>query len=133
MCGARRRNCRPRWGAKKFEKRSDIASVKRIIATEDEISNSIFPGDPKKSWNRDQLGPIYIPKEGKTIPLNAENISFYKRIIEVYEGSEMGIENKVSTNGTQVLINGEPAKEYTFKQNYYWMMGDNRHNSHFYP
>ncbi len=61
--------------------------------------------------------------------LTAESMPFYKRIIETYEGSEMGINNKLSLNGTQVLLNGQPTNSYTFKQNYYWMMGDNRHNS----
>ena len=115
--------------AKQYEKRSDIASVKRMIDSVGIAEAKIFPNDSKKSWNKDQLGPIYIPEEGKTIELTADNISFYKRIIEVYEGSEIGTENKVSINGTQVLINGKPTKKYTFKQNYYWMMGDNRHNS----
>ena len=55
--------------------------------------------------------------------------SLYRRIIEVYEGLEMGYDNKLSVSGTQVLLNGEPIESYTFKQDYYWMMGDNRHNS----
>ena len=75
------------------------------------------------------MGPIYIPEAGKTIDLTLGNIDFYKRIIETYEGEEMGAEAKVSINGNQILINGAPTSKYTFKQNYYWMMGDNRHNS----
>ena len=61
--------------------------------------------------------------------MDLKSFSLYRRIIEVYEGSEMGIDNKLSVNGNQVLLNGEPLDSYTFKQNYYWMMGDNRHNS----
>ena len=56
-------------------------------------------------------------------------MSLYKRIIEVYEGSEMGLDNKITLSGTQVLLNGAPLTEYTFLQDYYWMMGDNRNNS----
>ena len=58
-----------------------------------------------------------------------ENLPLYKRLIEVYEGREIGVLNKLTTNGTQVLLNGEPIDQYTFLQDYYWMMGDNRHNS----
>ncbi len=75
------------------------------------------------------MGPIFIPKKGTTTKLNLETLPFYKRLIEVYEGSELGIENKLSVNGTQVLLNGQPTDTYTFKMDYYWMMGDNRHNS----
>ena len=72
---------------------------------------------------------FYIPKKDATININQENLPLYKRIIEVYEGKEMGLDNKISLNGTNVLLNGSPLTQYTFKQNYYWMMGDNRHNS----
>lgn len=88
-----------------------------------------FPHDSRYSWNSSHYGPIYIPKEGVTVTINPESIPFYKRIIEVYEGSELGIENTISVSGTQVLLNGSPLTSYTFKQNYYWMMGDNRNNS----
>ena len=81
------------------------------------------------NWNHDQMGPIYIPEAGKTIAITPQSLPFYKRIIEVYEGSEMGLDRKISVNGKQVLLNNEPLNEYTFQQNYYFMMGDNRHNS----
>ncbi|WP_010180253.1 signal peptidase I [Aquimarina agarilytica] len=115
--------------AKRFAKRKDVASIERIISPKGEKEPKIFPNNGKLDWNKDQMGPIYIPEEGKSVNLTPENIDFYKRIIEVYEGKEMGIENKVSLNGSQVLINNTPTTSYTFKQDYYWMMGDNRHNS----
>lgn len=112
-----------------FEKRSEVASIKKDITPKGEGNKSVFPNNGLGNWNKDQFGPIYIPEEGKTINLNTENIALYKGIIEIYEGEEMGVEAKVTLNGSQVLINGVPTKTYTFKQNYYWMMGDNRHNS----
>ena len=115
--------------AKNLEEKSAITSVEPIIAPKGEKESKIFPNNGKLNWNKDQMGPIYIPEEGKSVNLTPENIDFYKRIIEVYEGEEMGIANKVSLNGSQVLINNTPTTSYTFKQDYYWMMGDNRHNS----
>ena len=76
-----------------------------------------------------QIASVYIPKKGTTTPTTTENIPLYKRLIEVYEGEEMGNPRKVSINGNQVLLDGQPLTSYTFKQDYYWMMGDNRHNS----
>ena len=89
----------------------------------------IFPNNGKVNWNRDQMGPFYIPEAEKTIKITQDNIDLYKRVIEVYEGSEMGIDNEITFNGSTILLNGNPLTEYTFKQNYYWLMGDNRHNS----
>lgn len=106
-----------------------IKTLERRISPEDQKTASLFPNDKKKRYNLDYFGPIYIPEEGKTVEITPESLPFYRRIIEVYEGSEMGIENKISLNGTQVLLNGQALDSYTFKQNYYWMMGDNRHNS----
>ena len=82
-----------------------------------------FPQNPMYPWNYDQMGPIYIPEEGATVPLNLKSLPLYKKIITEYEG------NTLSVNGNQVLINGEVSDSYTFKQDYYWMMGDNRDHS----
>ncbi len=90
---------------------------------------SIFPHNDLYAWNTTFFGPIYIPEAGKTVDITPESIPFYKRIIEVYEGSEMGNERKITQSGNQVLLNGNPLTEYTFQQDYYWMMGDNRNNS----
>ncbi len=85
----------------------------------------LFPHDPKNfpSWSVDDYGPIYIPKAGATAQINRSNIALYKRIISNYEGNELSI------SGNDIIINGKKANSYTFKQNYYWAMGDNRHNS----
>ncbi len=82
-----------------------------------------FPFREEFKWNRDNYGPIWIPKMGTTVTLTLQNLPLYERIIHAYEGNEL----KVS--GNQILINGKPVTSYTFKMNYYWMMGDNRHNS----
>jgi len=85
----------------------------------------LFPHDPKNfpDWSVDNFGPLWIPAEGATVELNEKNISLYRRVIDVYEN------NDVEIRGGQMFINGEAANNYTFKQNYYWAMGDNRHNS----
>jgi signal peptidase I len=88
------------------------------------VNKMIFPRNSRFKWTEDMFGPLWIPKKGVSIPLNEENIIKYRRAIETYEGNEFAIQ----ANGT-VLINGTPATTYTFKMNYYWMMGDNRHNS----
>jgi signal peptidase I len=85
---------------------------------------AIFPYDSTNfQWNEDNFGPLVIPKKGVTIPISIKNISLYTRIIEVYEN------NKLKIEGDKIYINGKEVKQYTFKMNYYWMMGDNRHNS----
>lgn len=100
----------------------NTAGVTEVIKTIDTKGDSrIFPHT--KAWSQDNLGPIYIPEEGKTVELNKETLPFYKRIITEYE------HNDLKVNGDEIRINGQVAKDYTFKQNYYWMMGDNRHNS----
>lgn len=82
-----------------------------------------FPGNPRFKWNEDNFGPLIVPKKGWTVKLDSTTIPLYKRAIEIYEG------NKFEQNGEQVLLNGKPTDSYTFKMDYYWMMGDNRHNS----
>ena len=86
-----------------------------------EKARGIFPDT--KNWNADNYGPIYIPKAGATTPLNTETLPFYERLITVYEG------NTLRTEGNNIFVNDKEVTSYTFKQNYYWMMGDNRHNS----
>ena len=83
----------------------------------------IFPNHPDFDWSRDNFGPLYIPEAGSKIELNKDNWILYRRVIEVYEG------NKVSTKNGSIYINDEVSTHYTFKQNYYWLMGDNRHGS----
>jgi signal peptidase I len=83
-----------------------------------------FPLDTANyKWNRDNFGPLTIPKEGATVQLTPQNIAIYRRVIRNYEG------NTLEEQNGKILINGKEATSYTFKMNYYWMMGDNRHNS----
>lgn len=88
-------------------------------------TESLFPHDPAitTGWTPDNYGPVWVPKHGVTITLTPENIAFYKRVIQVYE------KNTLVQKGNQFVINGEETNQYTFKQDYYWMMGDNRDNS----
>jgi len=108
---------------KKINELKFIKSVNKIVKPADIVDPSIFPNDPKFPWNLDNFGPIWIPKKGATINLNLENLPLYKRIIDVYE------ENDLQIKDGSILINGTPATTYTFKMDYYWMMGDNRYNS----
>ncbi|MFC2110739.1 signal peptidase I [Bacteroidota bacterium] len=107
--------------AKNIEKNPLVKSIIRNITPKGE-GESVFPSK-KMNWNRDNFGPIYIPEAGKTVDLNTEVLPFYKKIISDYEDNNLEVKN-----GT-IYINGKPSTKYTFKQNYYWMMGDNRHNS----
>jgi len=84
---------------------------------------SVFPQNNSFNWNNDFFGPIYIPKENSTIQINKKNIPIYKRVIDVYENNDLKIK------GDKIFINGTETDKYTFKQDYYWMMGDNRGNS----
>jgi signal peptidase I len=86
-------------------------------------SMPIFPNDPAYDWTEDNFGPLYIPKKGDKIELTLTNLPLYQRVIEVYE------HNDLELKGNAIYINGEPASDYTFKQNYYMLMGDNRHHS----
>lgn len=83
----------------------------------------VFPHIPSLGWNIDNFGPIYIPQKGKTVKLDLKSLPFYKRIIEEYE------KNTLKVHGNEIIINGKVSNTYTFKQDYYWMMGDNRQNS----
>ena len=88
-----------------------------------ESENDVYPFIDSLRWSRDNYGPIWIPRKGATIELNDLNLAFYSRCITAFEG------NSLSIKDGQILINGNPANSYTFKYDYYFMMGDNRHNS----
>lgn len=106
-------------------KLNHVKSVTPWVMTADDTPETLFPGSSiSLTWNVDQYGPVWIPEKGITIPIDSSNISLYERIIRVYEGHEL----TVSKNGT-ISIDGLPATAYTFRFNYYFMMGDNRHNS----
>lgn len=83
----------------------------------------VFPGDTSLHWNRDNYGPLWIPKKGVTVQLTAKNLPIYERVIRYYEGKELEVK------GDAIYIDGAPADSYTFEMDYYFMMGDNRHNS----
>ncbi len=96
----------------------NIVSIEAIMSTD-----PVFPYDAYHHWTPDNFGPLWIPKKGATLTLTAENIELYRRAIVTYES------NTLEQNGNQFVINGKPSNTYTFKYNYYWMMGDNRHRS----
>ncbi len=108
------------------EKMKQLDFVQAVVldvkpATQDD--GDLFPVDPHYKWNADNFGPLVIPKKGMTIQLDSLNMPIYYRAIRTYEG------NQVEKGKNGWLINGKPATSYTFKMDYYWMMGDNRHNS----
>ena len=97
--------------------------VERLVDRKGEQDLSIFPHDPRYHWNKDFFGPITIPQKGATVALNDSTIALYEQIIRNYELHDLQIKDG------QILIDNKPATEYTFNQNYYFLMGDNRHNS----
>ncbi|MEY1639653.1 signal peptidase I [Tenuifilum osseticum] len=108
----------------RFKTFSNITEITRNENTDSTVMwKLIFPHDPRYKWNEDNFGPLWIPKKGATVTLTTDNLPLYQRIIDVYENNDLRVEN-----GT-IYINGEPANSYTFKMDYYFMMGDNRHNS----
>lgn len=112
----------------------ELKSFSSVVSIEPNIDNyppdypdswkTIFPFSENFEWTRDNFGPLWIPQKGVTVKLNLENLPLYERIITSYEGNELS----VGDDGT-IRINGETVTEYTFRQDYYFMMGDNRHNS----
>lgn len=101
-----------------------LPSVKKVIVEPEIIGGTMYyPVDYDNGWTRDNYGPIWIPKRGATIELTPENLALYRRCIKNYEHNELEEKDGV------VYINGEKATTYTFQYDYYWMMGDNRHNS----
>ncbi|GAA3624729.1 signal peptidase I [Flavivirga jejuensis] len=107
----------------KFKNHPNVANITPVKKEKGVRDPAIFPHDPNYNWNVDFFGPLYIPEAGKTIDINLDVLPLYKRVITEYEG------NTLQVKGNQILINGKVTSTYTFKQNYYWMMGDNRHNS----
>jgi signal peptidase I len=108
----------------KLKAMGNIKEINAAIRPVGTIQEVLFPFDSEKfPWNIDNYGTIWIPKKGVTIHLDSNNIALYKEVIGVYE------ENTLAISGNEILINGKPANQYTFKMDYYWMMGDNRHNS----
>jgi signal peptidase I len=89
----------------------------------DAYVDRVFPQMAGSTWTEDNYGSIWVPRKGATVAIDSMNIPFYRRIISVYE------ENELEEKDGKIYINGEPSDSYTFKMDYYWMMGDNRNNS----
>ena len=104
-----------------LSQRKDI--VESITINTDASDTDIYPLNGNMHWTRDNYGPIWIPAKGKSIDLTLDNLAIYERPIRVYEKNDLKVKDG------RIYINGKEAKSYTFKMDYYWMMGDNRHNS----
>jgi signal peptidase I len=105
----------------KLRKRTDLVESIQLDRTAD--PSGLYPLNMYTGWTRDNYGPIWIPARGKTLKLTMDNIAIYERPIRVYEGNDLQV------HGGKIFINGKEVHSYTFKLDYYWMMGDNRHNS----
>ncbi len=103
--------------------RPEVKAIDPVILDSARGDFNIFPHDYTFPWNRDHFGPLIVPARGDSVRLTRFNLPVYERIIRVYEN------NSVKIQGEQILINGHPANYYTFRQNYYFVMGDNRHHS----
>ena len=109
--------------AKVLQKFTEIDSVVRKISKNKVPNEAYFPNKIPYDWNEDNFGPIIIPKKGMTIDLNRKKFPLYKKVIAEYES------NNVELTPSEIKINGSTVSKYTFKKDYYWMMGDNRHKS----
>ena len=108
--------------AAKLEAMPNVTSVTRYNARNADTAY-VFPHDDRYPWTQDNFGPLWIPVKGSTIGLTVDNLPLYERIITAYEGHRLEVE------GDDIYIDGKKSDSYTFAMNYYWMMGDNRHNS----
>ena len=107
----------------KISKMPNVKSVEPYVAPAGSWDENIFPSDPRFNWNVDNFGPLYIPQKGASLHIDSSNISLYRKVIMEYE------DNKLELREGRIYINDKEASSYTFKMNYYFMMGDNRHNS----
>jgi len=113
-----------------LQNQADLRKVPYVKSVEEEnigqlmnIDEVTYPAGYNRKWTVDNYGPIWIPKAGVTIPLDIKTLPIYERVIRNYEGNKLDVKNGV------IFINGKKATSYTFAMDYYWMMGDNRHNS----
>lgn len=102
---------------------TNVTEVQKLLDAPGRWDPNIFPADSRFPWNVDNFGPLKVPARGETVQLTTDNLPLYHRIIDIYE------ENDLEVKDSTIMINGQPATSYTFKMDYYWMMGDNRHNS----
>lgn len=103
--------------------RYDVDSVVTLVYPLEDNQCRLFPHEAGSDWSVDNFGPVHIPAKGETLKLTHENLPLYQRLIVIFEG------NTLEERDGKILINGVEATEYTCKMDYYWMMGDNRHNS----
>jgi signal peptidase I len=106
-----------------LKKLPNVKRIDKFSAPEGVYESYVYHGNPDIPWNLDNFGPLYVPAKGSKIKLNDVNLSLYGRCITKYEGNQVEVRDNI------IYINGEPATEYTFKMDYYFMVGDNRHNS----
>ncbi|GAB3562041.1 hypothetical protein GCM10027578_03760 [Spirosoma luteolum] len=107
----------------KFKTFDWVKGIEPLVDKPGETMPGIY-GTPTFNWNHDNFGPLVVPKKGASTPINAQTIAVYGPVIELYEGNE-----NVKVTPTSITIDGKPVTSYTFKQDYYFMMGDNRDNS----
>ena len=100
-----------------------VDSIVRKVTRSKRANTNFFPNAIPYNWNEDNFGPIFVPKAGMTVEINETTLPLYKKIIREYE------KNELSKEGSSIFINGKETTNYTFQQDYYWMMGDNRHRS----
>ncbi|HMN31790.1 MAG TPA: signal peptidase I, partial [Chitinophagaceae bacterium] len=111
-----------------IKKYQNVTEVEQVILKKEEFGKTVgeicFPHDTTHfNWTKDNFGPLTIPKKGETVQLNLDNIALYQRLIETYEKHKLEIKDQT------IFIDGQAATSYTFGMDYFWMMGDNRHNS----
>ena len=107
--------------AEKVRNEISFDSLVRNINNRQSYNTNFFPNDIRFNWNEDNFGPIVMPKKGVTVSLTKDNIALYRKLIRDYEKRTLTYEDN------SILIDGEPTDQYTFLQDYFWMMGDNRH------
>jgi signal peptidase I len=110
-------------GVEKMKAMYNVKLVQPLTDAKGNYEHYIYPFDQRFPWNADNFGPLYIPKKGATISITVENLPLYRKIITDYE------HNTLEVKDTVIYLNGKPADSYTFKMDYYFMMGDNRHDS----
>ncbi|KWW31324.1 MAG: signal peptidase I [bacterium P3] len=112
-----------RTRAQELSRRYEVDTVQPLVFPAETGSTTLFPHDGNYGWSVDNFGPVHIPAKNEVLELSLQNLPLYRRLIEVFEG------NSLEVREGQIFINGEAARTYKVKMNYYWMMGDNRHNS----
>jgi len=111
------------YAASELKKRSDIVESIELNTSVADDGYHVYPIEAEYGWTRDNYGPVWIPKKGQSIKLTMDNIAVYARPIHAYEGNDLQVKDG------KIFINGKETDTYTFTLDYYWMMGDNRHNS----